>query len=56
MSVIASYSRMILGWQMSTSLRTDLALDTLEVAIWCRGRLSTPVFAKVGQARFNLSR
>ena len=27
---------MILGWQTSTSLRTDLALDALEMAIWRR--------------------
>jgi putative transposase len=31
------YSRMIVGWQASTSLRTDLALDALEQAIWTRG-------------------
>jgi putative transposase len=30
------YSRMIVGWQASTSLRTDLALDALEQAIWAR--------------------
>jgi len=35
--VIDAYSRMILGWQVSTSLRTDLALDALEMALWRRG-------------------
>ena len=35
--VIDAYSRMILGWQTSTSLRTDLALDALEMALWRRG-------------------
>jgi putative transposase len=30
------YSRMIVGWQASRSLRTDLALDALEQAIWDR--------------------
>jgi putative transposase len=30
------YSRMIVGWQASTSLRSDLALDALEQAIWTR--------------------
>jgi len=30
------YSRMILGWQTSRSLRTDLALDALEMALWRR--------------------
>jgi putative transposase len=32
------YSRMIVGWQSSRSLRTDLALDALEQAIWSRQR------------------
>jgi putative transposase len=32
------YSRMIVGWQASRSLRTDLALDALEQAIWDRRR------------------
>ena len=32
------YSRMIVGWQASRSLRTDLALDALEHAIWSRQR------------------
>ena len=34
--VVDAYSRMILGWQVSTSLRTDLALDALEMALWRR--------------------
>ena len=29
-------SRMIVGWQVSTSLYTDLALDALKLAIWRR--------------------
>ena len=32
------FSRMILGWRAATSMRTDLVLDTLEMAIWNRGR------------------
>lgn len=32
------YSRMIVGWQASRSLRTDLALDALEEAVWSRHR------------------
>ena len=32
------FSRRIVGWRASTSLRTDLALDALEHAIWERGR------------------
>jgi putative transposase len=35
--VIDAYSRMILGWQVSGSLRTDLALDALEMALWRSG-------------------
>jgi putative transposase len=31
--VIDASSRMILGWQLSASLRTDLALDALEMAL-----------------------
>lgn len=34
--VIDAFSRMIVGWKVSTSLRTDLALDALEMAIWRR--------------------
>ncbi len=34
--VIATYSRFIVGWRVSTSLRTDLALDALEQALWAR--------------------
>jgi putative transposase len=34
--VIDVYSRMIVGWQASRSLRSDLALDALEMAIFAR--------------------
>jgi transposase InsO family protein len=34
--VIDVFSRFIVGWRTSTSLRTDLALDALEQAIWAR--------------------
>jgi len=36
--IIDVYSRMIVGWQASTSLRSDLAIDALEMAIWNRQR------------------
>lgn len=36
--VIDVYARTIVGWQASTSLRTDLALDALEQALWARSR------------------
>ncbi len=35
--VIDCYSRRLVGWQLATHLRTDLALDALEMAIWQRG-------------------
>jgi putative transposase len=31
------FSRRIVGWRTATSLRTDLALDALEHAVWTRG-------------------
>lgn len=31
--VLDAFSRRILGWQTSTTLRTDLALDALEMAL-----------------------
>ncbi|WP_433076608.1 IS3 family transposase [Dactylosporangium sp. CA-052675] len=34
--VLDVYSRMIVGWQVSTSLYTDLALDALKMALWRR--------------------
>jgi putative transposase len=34
--IIDCFSRFIVGWQASTSLRTDLALDALEMAMWRR--------------------
>jgi hypothetical protein len=34
--VLDVYSRMIVGWQVATSLYTDLALDALKTAIWRR--------------------
>jgi putative transposase len=34
--VIDAFSRRIVGWRVSPTLRTDLALDALEMAIWSR--------------------
>jgi putative transposase len=34
--VIDAFSRLIVGWQLASHLRTDLALDALEMAIWRR--------------------
>ena len=36
--VIDVFSRRVVGWQSSTSLRTDLALDALDMGIWTRER------------------
>ena len=41
--VIDVFSRMVVGWQASTSLRSDLALDALEMAIWNRRRAGVDV-------------
>ena len=34
--IIDVYSRLLVGWQLASHLRTDLALDALEMAIWRR--------------------
>jgi putative transposase len=34
--IVDAFSRRIVGWRVSTSLRADLALDALEMAIWTR--------------------
>ncbi len=36
--IIDVYSRMVVGWQLSNSLRSDLAIDALEMAVWNRTR------------------
>ncbi|WP_407568324.1 IS3 family transposase [Arsenicicoccus dermatophilus] len=36
--VLDVYSRRVVGWQLSTSLRTDLALDALEMGLRTRDR------------------
>ena len=38
--VIDVFSRFIVGWRVSRSLRTELALDALEQALWDRGEAS----------------
>ena len=35
--VIDAYSRMIVGWQLATHMRTDLVLDALQIALGLRG-------------------
>ena len=36
--IIDVFSRFVVGWQASTSLRSDLAIDALEMAVWNRQR------------------
>ncbi len=46
--VIDVYSRRVVGWQLSRGLRTDLALDALEMGLWTRahaGQDTTGVIA-----------
>lgn len=35
--VIDAYSRRLLGWKASCNMRTELVLDTIEMALWSRG-------------------
>lgn len=41
--VLDVFSRMIVGWQVSTSMRTDLALDALDMGLWARKRAGQDV-------------
>ena len=41
--VLDVFSRMVIGWQVSTSLRTDLALDALDMGLWARQRAGQDV-------------
>ncbi|WP_366518077.1 IS3 family transposase, partial [uncultured Georgenia sp.] len=41
--VLDVFSRRIVGWQVSTSLHTSLALDALEMGIWSRKRAGQDV-------------
>ncbi|MGN6244087.1 MAG: IS3 family transposase [Motilibacteraceae bacterium] len=41
--VIDVFSRFVVGWQVSTSLRTDLALDALDMGLWARRRAGQDV-------------
>jgi putative transposase len=41
--IIDVHSRRVVGWQLSKSLRTDLALDALEMGLWTRRRAGRDV-------------
>ena len=40
--VLDVFSRRVVGWQLSTSLRTDLALDALNMGFWTRAHDGHP--------------
>ena len=40
--IVDVFSRFVVGWQASRSLRTDLALDALEMALWTRRASRVP--------------
>lgn len=40
--VLDVYSRRVVSWQLSTSLRTNLALDALEMGLWTRDYAGQP--------------
>lgn len=41
--VIDVFSRRIVGWKADTTMKTSLVLDTLEMALWSRGRDGIPL-------------
>ena len=41
--VVDVFSRRVVGWQLSRSLRTDLALDALKMGLWTRRRAGRDV-------------
>src|SRR3954453_19307207 len=43
--VIDAFSRRIVGWKADTSMKTELVLDTLEMALWPRDREGIPLAA-----------
>ena len=45
------YSRRIIGWQTSTGLYTDLALDALRMAVWQRKRAGADLTGLVHHLR-----
>ena len=35
--IVDAFSRMIVGWRVATTMRTEMVLDALEMARWRRG-------------------
>ncbi len=53
--VIDVFSRCVVGWQVSTSLRSDLAIDALEMAIYARGDRTSTAWSITRTGAFNTS-
>jgi putative transposase len=49
--VLDVFSRYLVGWQVSTSLRTDLALDALDMGLWARQRAGQDVSGMTHHSR-----
>jgi putative transposase len=45
--VLDAFSRQILGWKAANSMRTDLVLDALEMAIWTRKQAGVTDFSEL---------
>ncbi|NDK92358.1 IS3 family transposase, partial [Gordonia desulfuricans] len=41
--ILDVFSRMVVGWQVSTTMHTDLALDALDMGLWARSRAGQDV-------------
>lgn len=48
--VVDVFSRRVVGWQVSKSLRTDLALDALEMGLWTRAHAGRDVAGVVAHS------
>ena len=54
--ILDLFSRMIVGWQVSDSLRAELALDALEMAVWSRATGWTASWSIIRIAEFSIPR
>ena len=48
--IIDVYSRMVVGWQLSKNLYTDLAMDALNMAIWQRTHIGDDLTGLISQS------
>ena len=54
--ILDLFSRMIVGWQVSDTLRAELALDALEIAIWSRSDRMDGSLSIIRIAEFSILR